>query len=341
VNPWDVLDGFGGSRVIAVRADAIRLLGASTAILLSQFLYWQKRTKNDDGWFYNTQTELEEQTGLSVDAQQTARKQLIKLGVLEEKRVGIPSVLNYRLNLESLVLVLTPPNQESENLRICNRRTSESVIGGLRETVIGEPPIASNKEALDAFKDASKMPTNKHTSFTGNGLAPEPRAETGAAIEMPESKTFETQHLEFFQTLSGKEKFQIQKLLESPTHKKAYQTFLSLNPLILKDLLNLATKAQKVDVQTWQAWVIAVLADVQKHGLPRVQTAITIALLEPMEHPAKVWKFYQRVLEENRPETRVPLPRAEPKKPGETESAFVRELRKRKERDQIGRSNHA
>ncbi len=104
MNHWQILDGFGGDRVVAVRPQAVRVLGASAAIFLARALFWQ--AKNPSYWWSQTQVELEEQTGLSVDAQQTARVQLKNLGILNERRVGMPAQLEYLLNYEAVKKIL-------------------------------------------------------------------------------------------------------------------------------------------------------------------------------------------------------------------------------------------
>ena len=50
------------------------------------------------GWFTRTQTEWERDTGLTRREQETARRQLRERGLLEERRVGMPAVLWYRVN---------------------------------------------------------------------------------------------------------------------------------------------------------------------------------------------------------------------------------------------------
>jgi hypothetical protein len=72
----------------------------NAAILLSQLLYWSRKTTDTEGWFYNTQEELQGQTGLGSDGQLSARQLLRKLGLLDEKRRGMPARIFYRLNLE-------------------------------------------------------------------------------------------------------------------------------------------------------------------------------------------------------------------------------------------------
>ena len=55
--------------------------GARCSLLFGQLLFWQDKTDNPLG-VYKTVAELEEETGLSEDEQETACKKLIKLGVL-------------------------------------------------------------------------------------------------------------------------------------------------------------------------------------------------------------------------------------------------------------------
>ncbi|MGL1664079.1 hypothetical protein ACSTJP_00070, partial [Vibrio parahaemolyticus] len=71
-------------------------------LMLSQALYWSKRTNDPDGWFYKSQVEWEEETGMTRYEQEGARKALIKLGVLEELKRGVPCRLHYRVNMKAL-----------------------------------------------------------------------------------------------------------------------------------------------------------------------------------------------------------------------------------------------
>lgn len=90
-------------RPIAFQRTFVRLgCGITGALMLSQAVYWSKRTKSADAWFFKTQEEWEEETGLTRREQETARKKLRALGVLEEKKQGIPCRTFYRVNAEVL-----------------------------------------------------------------------------------------------------------------------------------------------------------------------------------------------------------------------------------------------
>lgn len=77
--------------------------GACAGLFLSQAFYWTDRTKDPDGWFYKTQAEWEEETGLTRYEQETVRKQLVKRGLLETKKEGIPCKLYYRIVTEAFL----------------------------------------------------------------------------------------------------------------------------------------------------------------------------------------------------------------------------------------------
>jgi hypothetical protein len=71
-------------------------------VFLSQALYWSRRSSLEDGWFYKTSDEWFEETCLSRREQETVRKHLVSIGVLEEERRGVPAKLHFRLNTHVL-----------------------------------------------------------------------------------------------------------------------------------------------------------------------------------------------------------------------------------------------
>lgn len=74
--------------------------GIASGILLSQALYWAKRTKDPDGWFYKTRIEWQEETGLNRGEQEQARTKLRATGFWFEARKGNPAKLFYRIDAE-------------------------------------------------------------------------------------------------------------------------------------------------------------------------------------------------------------------------------------------------
>lgn len=99
-------------RPIAFQRSFVRLgVGITGALLLSQIVYWQNRMEGQ--WFYKTQADLEEETGLTRYEQEGARKKLVSCGVLEEAKRGIPAKLYFRVNQERLEELLIGKHQNA------------------------------------------------------------------------------------------------------------------------------------------------------------------------------------------------------------------------------------
>lgn len=82
--------------------------GLGYGAFLNQLLYWADNPTvvERDGWFYKTQAEWYEETRLRRTEQESARKHLIHMGLLEEKLQGQPARLWYRLNVDRLEALL-------------------------------------------------------------------------------------------------------------------------------------------------------------------------------------------------------------------------------------------
>lgn len=77
--------------------------GVTAALMLSQAI-WTSQTieRAADGWFSKSRDEWTEETGLSRWEQETARRALRGAGFLEERRVGVPAKLWFRVRPEAV-----------------------------------------------------------------------------------------------------------------------------------------------------------------------------------------------------------------------------------------------
>ncbi|WP_437421110.1 helix-turn-helix domain-containing protein [Stutzerimonas chloritidismutans] len=89
--------------------------------MLSQAIYWSKRTDNADGWFYKTMEEWASETGMTRSEQESARKKLVSAGVLEEKKKGVPCRLFYRVNMDAIRTSLIAENPHSSLQDSCKQ----------------------------------------------------------------------------------------------------------------------------------------------------------------------------------------------------------------------------
>ncbi|MCC7082090.1 MAG: hypothetical protein IT530_15565 [Burkholderiales bacterium] len=72
--------------------------GVTAALMLSQAIWTtQSLDQSAGGWFVRSQDEWREETGLSRWEQETARRALRSAGFLEERRIGIPAKLWFRV----------------------------------------------------------------------------------------------------------------------------------------------------------------------------------------------------------------------------------------------------
>lgn len=144
-----------------------RRVGGSVnaALFLSQAHYWSQRLPDDrEGWFYKSRDEWEEETTLSRYEQEGARKHLVKAGILEEKREGLPARLWFRVNHEVL---------------------AEKIVTAL----LGENPPTGGRETNQP--DGGK-PTDIHTESTAESTGRESMsADADATDALSSSELFE------------------------------------------------------------------------------------------------------------------------------------------------------
>ncbi|NMV37022.1 hypothetical protein [Ralstonia insidiosa] len=122
-----------GSRdVIAFSAAMARMIGdVEATVFMCQACYWQSKV-GDKNWFYKlrdaerdsegrmvppsdaSRQSWEWETALPRARQESARRRLKALGLLDEDRRGVPAKLYYRVNFERLYQLLLQSNQLAE-----------------------------------------------------------------------------------------------------------------------------------------------------------------------------------------------------------------------------------
>jgi hypothetical protein len=108
--------------------------GVTSAVMLSQLLYWSGKEAGNGGWIYKTQADMEAETGLTRREQETARRNLVACGVIETRLAGVPAKLHYRVDFEALAqLVQNVQTSLAENAKLdCTKRAN--LYGGKRQT---------------------------------------------------------------------------------------------------------------------------------------------------------------------------------------------------------------
>jgi len=86
----------------------VPVTGSVTAALMLSQAIWSSQASDPeaDGWFVKSRDEWEEETGLSRWEQETARRVLRDGGFLEERRVGMPAKLCFRVRPDQVLRAL-------------------------------------------------------------------------------------------------------------------------------------------------------------------------------------------------------------------------------------------
>lgn len=137
-------------RPIAFQRCFVTLTGSiNAALMLSQAVYWSNRTEDADGWFYKSRDEWTDETGLTHEQQESARKRLLGAGVWEER----DDRLNHRVFFRVLEDVL---REQLRKIPVSpNRKTRrrEAVQNGAAGTLF---PVPSNRAKTTAETTAEK-----------------------------------------------------------------------------------------------------------------------------------------------------------------------------------------
>ena len=104
-----------------------KITGSAIAtIFLSQFLYWEGKQKDPDGWIYKTQADIEDETGLNRREQENARKQLVSLSLMQERRKGLPARLEFLPMLDEINRQWTVLINEGYSIALENKQSLAS-----------------------------------------------------------------------------------------------------------------------------------------------------------------------------------------------------------------------
>lgn len=107
--------------------------GVTGALLLSQMCYWSKRTQHPESWFWKTQEQWQDETGLTRYEQETARKRLVSCGAISEKKEGIPCKTWFKVNHERIFELI------KSNKLVCGNPASSD--DGIQQAVMMESNI--------------------------------------------------------------------------------------------------------------------------------------------------------------------------------------------------------
>lgn len=136
-------------RPVAFYPSIAKIFGIKESLIVCQLLYWTPKAdpSNGEGWIFKSSEEMEFETGLTYREQFRARRNLIDLGILEERHERLNHRLFFRVNLGALNEALRRKNDFPETTfgRLGKRQTVGSPNDERSEGTI--PSVVSHKEA--------------------------------------------------------------------------------------------------------------------------------------------------------------------------------------------------
>jgi len=146
----------------AINKSLAKILGFDTALwiadVFSKFEYFaDKDALDEEGFFFNTQKNIKEDTGLSEDKQTIIIKNLVEKGILEVKKKGLPARNYYKFDILRLSEIIgeeqleidNQPPQNQGNQSSQNTGTSKGASPGL----INKNKGNKNKEIISFSKE--------------------------------------------------------------------------------------------------------------------------------------------------------------------------------------------
>src|SRR5690349_9099753 len=129
---YEYLRALLADRPIAYHPVMARLLGGVyEALLFQQLAFWSGKG-HDPEWIYKTQAELLEELALNRYQQEQARANLRRLGVIEERRRGVPSRLYFRVvwpKVFALCTQIRPECASSASLTAEGQQPTVATVG--------------------------------------------------------------------------------------------------------------------------------------------------------------------------------------------------------------------
>lgn len=161
------IDLLRSDNYIITNKTLIKKLGLHEAIIIgelcSEYAFWEKQGKLDEeGFFYSTRENIEENTGLSEHLQRKALESLKQYGIIQIVKKGIPAVNCYKIHFDKLSMVLTsrPPQFQGQELNTMDLNNTCNTVNSIttnkeienKEKVISENFLRSANSLTNTSK---------------------------------------------------------------------------------------------------------------------------------------------------------------------------------------------
>jgi hypothetical protein len=159
------------NRTVGYSPDLARAVGGATiGLFLSQLLFLSDKGANPEGWIYKSEAEMGRETGLTKREQQTARRKLLALGVIQIVRRGFKFTYHFRIVWERLLQVIEKFQREQNVPTVPDERI-QNVSTEPIQNVPTQPPeqlqnVSTERPQNVATQDRDNRTENKETEKT-------------------------------------------------------------------------------------------------------------------------------------------------------------------------------
>lgn len=157
------------SKYIIVNKDLIKMLGLNEAIILgelcSEYTYWESTNQlEDDGYFYSTRENIENNTGINAHFQRIAMKNLEEKGILKSKKMGIPCKKYYTINEDAVIEFLQKAKIIDKNPvvhEVNDKAETEKSSSNLSNELPDEQAVDTNNNNINNKINNNKQHTHE------------------------------------------------------------------------------------------------------------------------------------------------------------------------------------
>jgi hypothetical protein len=168
----NILQLLSSNSYLTVNKVLAKKLGLEASVLFADLagsqLYWDSQNKTDnEGWFFRTQKDIEEQTTLSPKVQTKCIKILIENGLVQTKLKGLPAVTHYLIGELEVTNLLNLFSQKGES-SLAKREKLVSTKGSTIKNINNKNINNENIIIEDSFskKEPKKVSDKKdNTTF--------------------------------------------------------------------------------------------------------------------------------------------------------------------------------
>jgi hypothetical protein len=149
------------NRIVGYSPDLARSVGGATVgLFLSQLLFLSDKGANPEGWVYKSEAEMGRETGLTKREQQTARRKLLALGVIQIVRQGFKFTYHFRIVWERLYQVIEKFQRE-QNVPTEKFETPQNAVSQKAQNVSTEPPQWQQNVPKEQWQNVATPDTHR------------------------------------------------------------------------------------------------------------------------------------------------------------------------------------